>query len=602
MISKIRETIEIIFKKEIFLLFLILVSGFALRVYGLNWDQGAHLHPDERMIVMVAEGLSWPVPFSWQAIFSPQSPLNPNFFAYGSLPLYLLKIFSSYLGLVTGNSLLASYENLPFVGRFISLAFDLGVVILIFKIGKRIFRAKVGLMAAVFYATFVLPIQLSHFYAVDTLLNFFIWLTLWRLIIFYEGPNFKNALKTGLFFGLSLATKISATALLAGVGTALLADLLLLGWKFLRGMEKNWWVRIRAMFFKIFRKALIQKITQRLIFMGGTIGLTTAIVFLILEPYALIDFSNFKTQILNQNQMIRDAYVFPYTLQYVGTPAYWYFLKNILLWGIGLGLGPISFLAVIYYGWGLVKRLMNPGDYDQEAKELIIVIFGLGYFLVVGRFAVKFMRYFLPLYPFLALILAREISIFLEKGKNKLRLCLFAPLLLVHSLWLLSFMTIYSRPHSRVLASQWINENVAPGSSLAIEHWDDRLPLFGDEDYSFLEMPLYEGDMLTRKWQIIESNLEKADYLILASNRLYLPLPKLADCSRFKICYPKTAEYYRKLFSEELGFRKVAEFSSYPGLKLGKWDLTIPDDGADESFTVYDHPKVIIFAKQLVLK
>jgi len=46
-----------------------------------------------------------------------------------------------------------------------------------------------------------------------------------------------------------------------------------------------------------------------------------------------------------------------------------------------------------------------------------------------------------------------------------------------------------------------------------------------------------------------------------------------------------------------LGFQKIAEFTSYPRLELGTWKLEFADLSADESFTVYDHPRVIIFQK-----
>jgi hypothetical protein len=68
--------------------------------------------------------------------------------------------------------------------------------------------------------------------------------------------------------------------------------------------------------------------------------------------------------------------------------------------------------------------------------------------------------------------------------------------------------------------------------------------------------------------------------------------------------YPQTTEFYQKLFASELTppsgqgtFKKVAEITSYPGLKIGNWKLEIPDDPSEEAFTVYDHPKVIIFEK-----
>ncbi|MFA6533440.1 MAG: hypothetical protein WCT22_05640, partial [Patescibacteria group bacterium] len=91
--------------------------------------------------------------------------------------------------------------------------------------------------------------------------------------------------------------------------------------------------------------------------------------------------------------------------------------------------------------------------------------------------------------------------------------------------------------------------------------------------------------------------LQKSDYIIIASNRLYVPLQKLTDCKKYKVCYLKTAQYYQKLFDNKLSFKKVAEFSSYPNFQILDFKFQINDDSADESFTVYDHPKILIFKK-----
>lgn len=587
-------------KKKIFLILVVLL-GFGLRVYGLNWDQGHHLHPDERMIVMVVNKIHMPDFSDWKSIFTRESPLNPKFFPYGSFPIYLLKLVSGLAALLMGKQW-ASYQYLPTVGRIISIFFDLGTIVLIFKIGKRVFGQKAGQWASLIYATCVFPIQSSHFYTVDVILNFFVWLTIWQLLQFYQLPSLRKAIGVGASFGLALATKVSAMVLLVSVGTALFVNLLLLGFKFWRGQREKWWRKILLLVNRRRRQKLQLGVIRRLFLWGGIRGgiiclFFSLLTFVLCEPYALIDFSTFWRQIGEQQRMVKNAYVFPYTLQYVGTASYIYFLKNMVVWGMGLGFGLVSIGGAIWYLIDLAKRLLKKGDYDKEALELIVVSFGLSYFLTVGNFAVKFMRYFLPLYPFFIFAGVKFLMVVGGYLKKNLRVVMWSVLLLGHFIWVLFFCSIYSKPHSRVQASEWINENIPLRSVLAVEHWDDRLPFWGGEKYRFVEMKMYDSDKSASKWQMVEENLEKADYLILASNRLYLPLQELDNCELHKICYPKTGQYYRDLFSGKLGFQKVIEFSSYPGLKLGDWKLEFADDQADESFTVYDHPKVIIFKK-----
>ena len=583
-------------KKDRLFLLLILIFGFLFRVFGLSWDQGYNLHPDERMIVMVTERIFLPSLSNWQTFFTPQSSFNPDFFAYGSLPIYLLKFVSGFVSLFGGDEW-TTYQYLPIVGRILSILFDLGIVIIIFKIGKKIFSKKAAILAAFLYATCVFPIQAAHFYAVDVPLNFFVWLTLWFLIGFYEKPSIKASLKVGASFGLALATKVSATVLLSAIGTALIADFLLLGIKLWRERKVGIIRKLLLLLGKVKKKRLVLQISKRLFVYGGLIFLVAVLVFIIIEPYAVIDFSNFWRQIKAQQGMTKDAYIFPYTLQYVGTASYFYPLKNIVIYGLGVALGTISIVAFFFYFASLVKRIRRPGDFDKEAKEIILLVFSLIYFLVVGGFAIKFMRYCLPMYPFFVLISAWFIGEVKSKVGKSYSL-FFTLFIFVHLFWTFSFISIYSKPHSRVAATGWINKNIPSGSVIATEHWDDRLPLLGAERYLFLEMPMYEPDQSISKWQIVEDNLKMADYIILSSNRLYVPLSKLADCSKYKKCYPETAKYYQELFSGKLGFEKVADFSSYPGIKIGDWEFEINDQSADESFTVYDHPRVMIFKRQ----
>ena len=228
--------------------------------------------------------------------------------------------------------------------------------------------------------------------------------------------------------------------------------------------------------------------------------------------------------------------------------------------------------------------------------NFLYFIFYILYFIVIGRSAVKFMRYMLPIYPFLT-IMAGYGLFQISNIKYQITKLLTFSFLLFTFVWSYMFINIYSQKHTRISATEWILQNIPVGSRIAIEHWDDGLPLFAGENYKHVELPLYGQPDDEKKWQEIKEKLNSTEYIIIASNRLYVPLQKLSDCKKYRACYPKTAEYYRKLFNQQLGFKKVAEFAVYPKLEVGSWKLEVDDQSADESFTVYDHPKIMIFKK-----
>jgi len=550
--------------------------GAIFRLYNVDWDQGYHLHPDERAIVSTADDIAMPKTVT--EFFSSTSPLNPHFFAYGSLPFYLVKLVGQNLSGI--NPDFAHYALLNIPGRFISAISDLITIFLIFLLGRKLFGKNAGLLAAFFYAASVLPIQLSHFYAVDTLLTMWITATLYLLIVFYEHPTTKHAFLIGLYFGFALATKISALVLVVGIGTSLAADFFFLVAK-QPHKPKHWLPHVPAFL-------------KHLIIYGGIIALTTCIIFALLEPYALIDFQDFWTQTEQQSAMTKDAFTFPYTLQFVGKIPYVYELKNLFLYGLGPLLGLLAILGIGYVTYtSLIKERQN-----KWAQEIILLTFFFTYFAIVGHFAIGFMRYMMPLYPLLTIFAAvlslRIFAAFAVEGK--LKYILYAYFIIATLVWPVSFLHIYSQSNTRVTATEWIHHNIPSGNTIAIEHWDDRLPLSGENYYNLEELPLYDPDTAV-KWQGIRETLGRADYLIIASNRLYVPLQKLTDCANLPLgrCYPETALYYRKLFSNQLGFQKVAEFSSYPTLPF--FNIPLNDQGADENFTVFDHPKIMIFKK-----
>lgn len=556
--------------KEITLLVLIILLGAFFRLYGLNWDQNQHLHPDERFLTMVTQAIKWPSSIS-EYFSTDSSPLNPHnanygFFVYGTFPIFLTKFFSEFFKFT-------NYNNLTLFGRFLSGIFDTLTILLIFLIGKKTFSFKVGLLASFFYAVSVLPIQLSHFYATDIFLNFFLILSFYLIIKYLYSKRAYWAILSGLAFGLAMASKINAVIF----SPALLIIFIL----------------------------LFPKLKLKLLFSIFLFCFISFISFKIFQPYAFSGPSLFDIHINPKfiqnlqelNNSAQPGSTFPPAVQWNNTAPILYPLKNMILWGLGLPLGIISLFGIFFTTFMLFKKkLNNLKSFNNEnivLSALILTTFAI--FIYQGLQVAKPMRYFITIYPLLSLMSGYLLANFFKFGLKKISknwlysiyFLIFAILLI----WPLAFFSIYTKPHSRVAASEWIYKNILNGSVLGVEHWDDALPLTLDEKrtynlYKLEELPMFAEDS-EEKWTLLKNKFQKIDYIVITSNRAYGSVPRLPEK------YPKTIKYYNDLFSGNFNFKKVAEFTSRPSI-LG---FEFIDDNADEVFTVYDHPKVSIFKK-----
>lgn len=558
----------------------ILLVGAAFRFYGLNWDAVQNLHPDERAITMVTVGVGLPPPEEWSRLLDPHSsPLNPRFFAYGSLPLYFVRataeLFTLFAPWVEGVSAslagdlgaMSDFDHITLLGRALSAVFDLFTIYLTYLLGRRVYDHRAGLLAAALVAFTVFHVQLSHFYAVDTFLTTFVVAALYFAVGYAQGGRRRDALFMGLAFGAALATKVSV----APLGLALLLAI--------AAQHRS--------------ELSLGRLASPIVL--ATLG--TGAAFFIGEPYALLDFSTFIGDVVEQGQMVQGALDYPYTRQYVGTAPYLYHITQSTLWAMGLPLGVVA--------WGGLLVALRRAWSRPRREEWVLLAWALPYFLITGAFFVKFLRYLLPLFPVLY-VLGADMLFKLQElivsrvGSGRARWAGRIGWLGVGGvvaaglLYCLAFLSIYSRPHTRVAASEWIYRNVPRGSTLAEEHWDDNLPLGmtldgqrrSIDEYRTVSMNLYDPDN-PAKYEDILNNLRASDLIVLSSNRLYGSIPKSP------LRYPLTTRYYELLFEGQLGFSLAKSFTSYPSL-LG---ITLVDEPADESFTVYDHPQVLIFEK-----
>jgi len=152
------------------------------------------------------------------------------------------------------------------------------------------------------------------------------------------------------------------------------------------------------------------------------------------------------------------------------------------------------------------------------------------------------------------------------------------------------------------------------GSAVANEgEWDDGLPVrvdgydaFGGIYTAGLNFNMYTDDSSDKLEHFINV-YDQTEYILISSNRQWGSLPRLLE--RF----PMTTLHYRHLlgcpddrtiqwcysvaqpgmFQGDLGFELVKVFQSDPSIG----SLRINDQFAEEAFTVYDHPKVLVFRK-----
>jgi len=245
-------------------------------------------------------------------------------------------------------------------------------------------------------------------------------------------------------------------------------------------------------------------------------------------------------------------------------------------------MGPVALLGILGTVALLISALKN-----KDKKILILLSFPIIYFAYVGSWHTKFIRYMVPVLPFLAI----SSSWFLYKIKKKWQIVgksLILIFCLSSFLWSIAFFSIYTREQTRITASRWIYQNILPDSKILTEHWDDGLPIplppKKPGEYKIEQLTIYEEDN-RGKIEYYAEKLSENDYIFINSRRLYGTLMYLPEK------YPITSRYYKLLFSGRLGYNKIAEFSSYPEI-LG---VKINDDSSEETFQVYEHPRVLIF-------
>ena len=474
---------------------LLLVAGW-LRLDGLDWDDRALPHPDERFNTMVAAKLAtgrltfegaadgdlrharcrarnggpegvggW---FDTECSdFNPANVGHPAY-PYGQLPLTAVRLLAGLAVAAGGPPDLATYGGIVLAGRVFSAACDVLALLATFLLGRLAWGTPAGVLAAAFYAVAVLPIQSAHFWTVDTSATLFATVALVFLVRVTRFGHRADALAFGAALGLGLASKISVAPLILLLPLAL------------------YWAPAMA---GTAAPGPLRQLARR----GPDLAL--AIIgmlacFRLASPYAfsgptwsdLWPTPAFFEQIQQARRLAAGSVDFPPNWQWLARIPWFDPGRDLLLWG----LGPLLGAAVIF---GVVATaLRQPRASGAAHGRALIWLWVVGYFAWMGQQWVASMRYFLPLYPALCVLAAGWLIVWWRRRRFASRrhpavaglplpVLAIGTVLVGTTLWALAFHTIHLTLHPYVAATHWVLRHVEAPVSARMETADGSTPL-----------------------------------------------------------------------------------------------------------------------------
>lgn len=459
---------------EILLLLLILL-GIFYSFYNMNWDSGALLHPDEYGMANTISQLS--IPSSIGNYFNTRestiSPYNKydlmgnkindgpdNRMRWGQLPITLIRLTAEAFG-QTG------YLQLRKIGRYLSAIMNLGTLLLLFLITKRLLNDRlIALLATALSSLAVMQIQQSHFMTSDNFAVFFTTLTLYAAVrisqeeILLRDPQSGKYRVTrdgwlwfalfGVFLGMAVSSKINQ---------AVTGGMLLFA------------VFINIADLKLTSKKDFNQIFKLAFGMCVFSAVCALLAFRVLQPMSFRaphGDTGFFTWHFNKDWI--DSMLVsmaessgngggPPAEQWAHRTPILFPLINMILYGMGTPLGLAVWISALAAVWKMFRSR------DRLWKILLIpTAWSFLYFLFMGTRFVKSIRYMLPVYPTLCLLAAWGIASLWRKynGRKKILPGVISVLVVGGAcLWASLFVkTIYMQPHSRVEAVTWIYDHI----------------------------------------------------------------------------------------------------------------------------------------------
>ena len=439
-------------EKVFWILLVILVVAFCLRIWGISFGLPGTDHADETEVVN-------------HAVRFGSGDFNPHRFQYGSLFQYILFIFyGAYflIGYILGRFSSMHKFAIHFIqdptvfyliARGLSAILGTASVGITYLIGKRVKDETVGLLAALFLAFSYQHVVHSHYCTVDVALTFFFTLAVYQCLLLFNNDHLWRYIVVGILIGFAMATKFNGIFASVAFCTA----------HFLK--DEN---------FSLREKLLCKKLWLGIgaVFVGHFIAC----------PFFYFDLGMSFSEMVQ----LRDLHEFSgFNL--------WIYLREFAknYWGI-----PLGAICIM----GLARSVITT---NRKMLVLFFTALAILCFASSHRYVeAKYIIYSFPLYAVLGSFLFTEC--FTRMHKRYLSLIILV--VLIHPSYLIvNWDYEHSRKSITIEAKAWIEKHVAINSKILLDNVGNAGPKIENSP-----------ENLRRQYQrALKHNLLKADYLKL---------------------------------------------------------------------------------------
>jgi len=388
----------------------LVLAGAALRLAGLNWDEGRGLHPDEGNLIRAALELGT------------DGRLISDFHAYNDLALWLPRLLSAPFCDT------ADAGCLTHIARLLSALMSVATIPLAAAVARQLAGAAAGIAAAAAFAGAALLVQWAHFGTTESALILLV-MALWFVAVRWQSGRIGDgaaALLSGGIIGIGFGLKTTALVLAILPLTALV----------LAGRPSA--RRLRA----------------------AALGLALALVLALATTPSLIFATDEWLSVMRfEADVVSGRLPVFWTAQFQGAVPGWYELRQ--LWSATSGAGLV--LAVL----GLV--LMPRNSWRLLAPGLVLAVL---YAAIVFGWQARFIRYLAPLVPVILVLAGVAVGRLAQPLISRAALACGVVGIGLMVMAGVDQAAIYMRPDPRIVAESVLTTRAAPGEAVAIEPHD----------------------------------------------------------------------------------------------------------------------------------